>query len=716
MYVYKSDNGYIRGLFLKVHLITDDQNKQFMKKNTFRINNILSFKRWRSKSYAVFNTLGREVKILTLAASYFCVIGTTQTFSQIVNDSISRKVDLNEVRITARRSPSLYSEVGRVITIIPKKEISKLPVHSIDGLLRYVAGVDIRQRGPLGIQADVSIRGGSFNQVMILLNGINITDPQTGHFNMNIPVDLESIERIEILQGPGSRVYGPSAFSGAINIVTSEVKQKEIKAKAIAGQYGLYSFGASTALPAKKFRNYISGDFNNSNGYIENTDFKTLHLFYNGKISFGSVNVNVQGGFLNKEFGANAFYTPKYPEQFEHTKTVFTSVSAEAGKKVKVKPALYWRRNQDEFQLFRNEHPEWYKGSNFHLTDVYGGNINVIVPWHWGKTSFGGEIRREQIWSNNIGYPVEDTKPVPGEPCQTFDKFYGRTNNSFFIEHSYSSEKFSVSAGLLINNNSSLDEVLSFFPGIDVSYWANSNIKLFSSVNKALRMPTFTEMFYSGPVNEGNPDLKPEEAVTYEFGVNYLTAFADSRLSLFYRNSWNLIDWGRMEGEEKYVTCNLSDMNSFGVEFSSGVDLRKLFNDEKLFLKKLMLGYMYLYQDKQSIPGYESVYVMDYLKNKLTMGLDMKIVSKLYSTIDLVYQDRNGSYTAYEEQNGEYTPVQVQYEPFVTVDMRIQWLANKYFLYVDIDNVFNKKYYDIGNVLQPGIWVKAGIKIDLVYD
>ena len=691
-------------------------NPDLMKKSSLRIKNFLVFKKWTSKSYAVFNTLGKEVRILALSASYFVIFGSVLTFANVDNDSISRKIDLNEVQVTARRVPSLYSEVGRVITVITKKEISKFPVQSVDGLLRYVAGIDIRQRGPLGIQADVSIRGGSFNEVMILLNGINITDPQTGHFNMNIPVDMESIERIEILQGPGSRVYGPSAFSGAINIVTSEVKQKKIGAKAMAGQYGLYSFGASTALPSKKFSNYISGDFNNSNGYIENTDFKALHLFYNGKISFSSGNVNIQGGYLNKQFGANAFYTPKYPKQFEHTKTIFTSVSADAGKKVRVKPALYWRRNQDEFQLFRNEHPEWYSGSNYHLTDVYGGNINVIVPWHWGKTSFGGEIRREQIWSNNIGYPVENTKPVPGEPCQTFDKFYGRTNNSFFLEHSYTSGQFSFSAGVLMNNNSSLSEVLKFFPGIDVSYWINSNIKILGSVNKALRMPTFTEMFYSGPVNEGNPDLKPEEAVNYELGVNHLTSFTDSRLSFFYRDSRNLIDWGRLEGDEKYVTSNLSDMNSFGVEFSSGIDPTELFDNKDLFLRKVMLGYIYLYQDKQSIPGYESVYVMDYLKNKLTMGLDMRIVSKLYSKIDLVYQDRNGTYTSYENHNGEYIPVQKEYEPFVTVDLRIQWHTDKCLLYMDIDNIFNKKYYDIGNVLQPGIWIKAGIKIELVYD
>jgi iron complex outermembrane receptor protein len=257
---------------------------------------------------------------------------------------------------------------------------------------------------------------------------------------------------------------------------------------------------------------------------------------------------------------------------------------------------------------------------------------------------------------------------------------------------------------------------LEFFPGIDVSYWVSDNVKLFGSVNKALRMPTFTEMFYSGPVNIGNPDLKPEEGVTYEAGAGHVTGFMDNKVSLFYRDSRNLIDWGRMEGEEKYVTRNLSDMNTFGIGLSSSLDLEALFEERSFFVKRLNLSYNYIYQDKRSMPGYESVYVMDYLKNKLVFGADLRIISKLGANIGVVYRDRNGYYTAYEHVNGDYIPVQVPYDPFVTVDMRLMWTALKYMLFVDVDNMFNKKYYDIGNVLQPGIWIKAGVKFNLIYE
>ena len=683
-----------------------------MKREVFLSKDILLFKKWRSKGYAVFNTLGKEIKILALATVYFSVLGFEQTLAQVKTDSINRIINLHEVQVTARRAPSLYSEVGRVITVIPRQEILKLPVQSISELLRYAANVDVRMRGPKGVQADVSIRGGSFNQVMILLNGINVTDPQTGHFNLNLPVDLESIERIEILEGPGARVYGPSAFSGAINIITSDMREKKISAKAMAGQHCLYDVSLNSTLVSSKVKNYSSAGFGSSNGYIENTDFKTFHVFSNGRWHFPAGTMDIQVGYLNKSFGANAFYTPRFPDQFEHTETTLTSVKSVLGKRIKITPAFYWRRNTDRFELFRYESPGWYAGHNFHLTDVFGGSLNVVVPWSLGKTSLGGEVRRESIWSNNIGNDADNTKPVAGEPGEEYDKFYSRTNNSVFIEHVFSVRRFFVSVGLLLNNNSSLDKKLQLFPGMDMSYWFDKKIKVYASINKSLRMPTFTEMFYSGPVNEGNQYLKPEEAVTYEAGCTSFFDFMQNDLSVFYRHSWNLIDWGRMEDDEKYVSLNISEMNSFGLEFSTTVDMHKIF-ERQSFFQKVNLVYNYVKQDKEVIPGYESVYVLDYLRHKLYLGVGNRIISKLTSDFSLLFEDRNGTYVKYEENDTD--GVLTEYEPFVTVDIRFKWSSGWYVAYLDIDNMFNKKYYDIGNVQQPGIWVTAGIKVYIRY-
>ncbi len=655
-------------------------------------NSVISFKQWQGGKYAAFNSLHKVVRIATMLIVYLSWFGFKQTMAQTDSLSINKKISLEEVEVSARRSTAVYSEVGRILHVISRKEIEELPVYNVQDLLRYAMNVDVRQRGPLGVQADVSIRGGSFDQVMILFNGINVTDPQTGHLSLNLPVDMQSIERVEILEGPGARVYGPGAFSGAINFVTGSKTVNNATVNAMAGQHGLYNVAANVA---------------NSDGYIDNTDFKNHSVFYQGLLDLGTEQIDLQVGYNDKEYGANAFYTPKYPEQFEQNKTTFASVKMTTGTKVKVTPALYWRRHQDRFELFRNETPSWYTNHNHHLTDVYAANVNTVIPWKLGKTSFGGELRGENIWSNNIGVEMEEPIDVPGEDDQ-FTKFYERTNMSTFLEHVYTYNQFSVSAGVLMNWNSSLGIGVDFFPGVDVSYWASNNVKLFGSVNKSLRLPTFTDLFYDGPTNIGNPDLKPEEALTYEGGVKYLNNWFSGQVSAFYRQSENLIDWGRLEGEEEYQTRNLSDMDSYGVSLQGSIIVKDLVASSPL--TSVDFGYAYIDQEKNAPYDYESVYVLDYLKHKFNVAANFRLVKKLSAGINVQWQDREGGYQKYISSTES---VAVDYDPFWLTDLRLQWNEDKYKIYVDASNLFDKTFYDLGNIPQPGRWIKAGVQVSL---
>ena len=160
--------------------------------------------------------------------------------------------------VTAGRTPVEAQQAARIVTVITKSEIERAPAQNLNDLLRYVAGVDIRQRGPFGAQADISIRGGTFDQTLILLNGVNITDPQTGHHNLNLPIDIESIERIEILQGPAAKSFGPNAFNGAINIITGNSKPNHIRSSGMFGQYGLYKASVNISNTIGNFEHFLS--------------------------------------------------------------------------------------------------------------------------------------------------------------------------------------------------------------------------------------------------------------------------------------------------------------------------------------------------------------------------------------------------------------------------------------------------------------------------
>lgn len=693
------------------YFCTFNKNRIIMKiTNEYQLNQPFWFKKWGGKSYHIFSSLGKTIKVGMLGVSYLFSVGCLQTFAQSDTSSFKKDINLSEIEITARRSPALYSEIGRVVNIIPRKEIEKLPVQSVQDLLKYAMGVDVRQRGPLGVQADISIRGGSFDQVMILLNGINITDPQTGHLSLNLPVDIQSIERVEILEGPGSRVHGPNAFSGAINFITGTKKNNNVSVNTMAGENGLYNVGGNVTFLTGKSKSYIAANKSSSNGYTSNTDFNSYNVFYQGNLNLEGNLLDFQLGYTDKEFGANSFYSAAYPNQFEQNKTTFASLSFASTGKIKIKPSIYWRRHQDRFELFRDNKnaDSWYTGHNYHLTDIFGTNINVVIPWFLGKTAIGGDLRSEHVWSNVLGLDMDSPMDVPGEPEGKFTKSYSRSNASFFLEHTYNYNKFSVSAGVMSNYNSGLGFGIDFFPGIDLSYWLFNQVKLIASVNKSLRLPTYTDLFYNGRTNVGNPNLKPEEAVTYEGGVKYSSNSFNTMVVGFYREGTNMIDWGRLESDVdgKDVPSNLNDINTYGIEANLYWDLNSLWG-EKFIIHNIRVNCAWLNQDKKSEPGYTSVYVFNYLKYKLNASLNHKIVGNLGATWNFLYQDREGGFT--DAVSEDYK----EYKPFWLADIRLHWTKPAYTLYLEASNLFDKEYVDFGYVAQPGRWVRGGVKINL---
>ena len=346
---------------------------------------MFTFKRWGRKSYSLFSVLKKPVRIGVLLAVYTTVTEPEIGFAQTDTTKVSMEYNLDEVKVSAQRTPVAFSQVARIISVVSREEIEAAPVQSIQELLEYALSVDVRQRGVHGVQADISVRGGSFDQTLILLNGINISDPQTGHYSLDLPVSLKSIQRIEILEGPAARVFGPNAFSGAINIITSSFDKTNLKFDLGIGQHLLTDANVSGNVNSGSFHQFMAFNRMSSDGYIDNTDFKTWNAFYQTKLETKPGILDFQIGRTNKAFGANSFYSAAYPNQFEETKTTFASVKFETGTKFHVSPSVYWRRHQDRFELFRDSPPDWYKGHNYHLTDVFGSNLNAWFPSRFGE-------------------------------------------------------------------------------------------------------------------------------------------------------------------------------------------------------------------------------------------------------------------------------------------------------------------------------------------
>jgi vitamin B12 transporter len=680
------------------------------------------FREWTRKKYAVFSSLNKIIKICTLIAVYTMISDRVEVSAQADTVLINDRIDLEEVEIIGQRSPGVYNNVARVVAVISHEEIESAPVQSLNDLFEFLPHIDIRQRGILGVQADLSIRGGSFDQGLVLLNGIPVNDPQTGHHNLNLPVDISNIKRIEILQGPGSRVYGANAFSGAINIITFDGTEDILRFAVSAGQHNLINASGSAGGSVKKIYGNISFMGRSTSGYTDNTDFKSYNLFVRGGylLSFGKI--GFQAGYLDKAFGANSFYSSRFPEQYEHVKNKFAALDFTSGEKIKTDIKFAWRRHHDRFELFREDRykysegffigadtakynpasfasSSYYRGHNYHLTDIFSVNYNNTFSWLLGTSSAGIEYKTEHIMSNVLGNLLDIPVEVKNEERGFYTKKASRDYTSIFAEHIIRARKFTISGGILASYNNEYG--FHIYSGAEISRQFLNDGKLFLSGNQSLRLPTFTDLYYNGPSNIGNPDLKPERAITVEIGHRKKFQVFHYQVSAFSTFGKDIIDWVKLPDELIYKTMNHTALNTSGFEFSAATDLKHHHQLSK-YINHVSLSYSYIKTGKES-GEFISAYVLDYLKHKFTFRMFHPLYKSLNFSWNLTFQDRNGTYTA---DNSEHA-----YQPFAVVNSRLFWKSKFYTVYFEAYNIFNTNYRDFGNISQPGRWLIAGVNV-----
>lgn len=611
-------------------------------------------------------------------------------------------INLKETEISSSRVTMIYDETSRVIKVISKQEIETLPIQNINELLEYAVGADIRQRGELGVQADVSFRGGSFEQTLILLNGVKMNDPQTGHHNMNLPIELRDIERIEILHGPGSRIYGANAFAGAINIITGVTSGNNLRLSVSGGDYNFYNLATSISVKLNNLNQQFSFSKKKSDGYRENTDFELYNFFYQSSYFAKFGILNIQAGYNNKKFGANSFYTAKYPNQFEQTETFFANGSYKTQGKFQLSTQAYIRTNKDRFELFRSSPPSWYKNHNYHSTIVAGIENNVKVHSCLGKSAIGFELRSEKILSNVLGELLDKPESISNVSTTAYTRGHERNNLGFFAEHLLKIRHLNISGGMFGNFNSDFGR--NFSGGIDLSYDINKSTKWFLSVNHSFRIPTYTDLYYVGPTNLGNKNLKPEEAIAYESGLKYNADAVNAHISFFFRNGENMIDWVKYPDSSKWESKNITQINTVGAECIINIDFTKIFS-KNVFFRRVNFSYAYLSMIKKS-DNLISYYLLDYLKNKAVLNLDHRIFKKFSASWAWVYQERLGTYTEF------VTGKEVYYNPFVTTDLKLIYKHRKNEIFIETSNILDVKYNDFGNIPSPGRWTKVGFVVN----
>ena len=680
---------------------------------------VLKFTHFSNRGYSLFAVLGKEVIIGVLSVAtlqHATAHNVSNEALQTSSDSTvtNKQVMLDEVSVTGTRAPLTVSQQARMVTVLSREDIQAAPVQSVNVLLKYAVGVDVRQKGALGALTDVSIRGGNSEQITVLLNGINICDAQTAHNTFDFPVDISEIERIEVLEGPAGRVYGTSSLLGAINIVTKTPSSSSLSARVEGGSYGYLAAGAGANIAQGRWNNQLSGSFTRSDGYLRNkanrlnADYKTSKAFYQGNYNDSQIAVRWHAGMSVKDFGANTFYAAKYDDQFEHTFKTFTALQAENKQgKFHIRPSIYWNRSMDRFELFRGA-PQKY-AYNYHRTDVYGVNLNAYFDWSLGRTAFGAELRHEELVSTNLGEKLERPHHIHGTD-RNYTNGINRTNLQFVLEHNIILSRFTLSAGVIAVKNSQADMNMRVYPGIDASYRMGNAWKVYASYNTSLRMPSFTELFYSVGGHKADKHLKPEELSALEAGLKYNARGISGKTSIFYNHQKNLIDWisdGTLDanGSPLWKSVNFGRINVVGVEASLSFDCRTLMPSQR-FLKQFSLAYCYLNQNEKEHKGITSKYVLEYVKNKMVANLQLNLWRNLDLGLNYRLLHRMGGYIDTNNQRHNYATYGI-------LDTRLSWNTGKWTAFAAANNLLNRTYVDYGNVPQPGTWITAGVSIQM---
>ncbi|MFC3757686.1 TonB-dependent receptor plug domain-containing protein [Chryseobacterium tructae] len=574
-----------------------------------------------------------------------------------------KTTDIESVEFQGKFISTPYKSANQNITVITKEDIANAPSKSIDEILQQVPGMDIRRRGSNGVQSDISFRGSSFEQVLLLLNGVRINDSQTGHNSMNIPVDLEDVEKIEIIKGPAARRFGQNAYAGVINVITKPGVGKKIKISAEGGDYSSYRLGFNAQMGNEKFANTLQANTSGSEGYMYNTDYEIRNVFYQGKLNIKNGDLRLQAGFSEKKFGANGFYASKSAvDQYEEMQASIVSIAhQQTFGKLKINSNVYWRRGQDMY-LYTRQNPNGYR--NMHIGNNVGGEVNSSYQWGLGTTGVGVELRKEFLVSSNLGNP-------------------NRFVSQVFFEHHFSllDKKLNITPGISWANYSK--EGNFFYPGLDVGYNFNPNNKVYGNIAKVHRIPTFTDLYYVSPQERGNPNLQPENGISSEIGYQYQDKKILAKISGFLRDSRNSIDWVKKDINDKtWAADNVGNIKIKGIEAEINYKMNGWL--------KLMAGYTYIDGKFQKANEFVSKYIMDNLRHQFIGKVETKFLGAFTNEIVYRYNERMnlGSYQLLDE--------------------KLSFTKKEYSVYVLVNNITNVKYTEAFGVPMPQRWFHIG--------
>ena len=566
-----------------------------------------------------------------------------------------------DVVVTAAAMPVPFGSVTRTLTIITRDRIAQLPVHSIADVLRLTGSVDVRARGERGAQTDFAVRGANFGQMLVLVDGVRLNDAQSGHHNGDIPVPLDAVERIEVLHGPGSSLFGADAFGGTINVIT----RKDVRGASGAietGSFGLVAGRGLVGMARSGVSQTLSASVDRSSGFMFERDYVMAAVTSRTSIRERSA---VSVSYLWKDFGANGFYG----NAPSHEWTSQTLVAADhrfgswAGWQVGGNVSYRTHGDRFLFNVLGTSAP------NRHRTHATIGSMRASRNMSGGASATAGiEGGADWIRSNNLGNHT--TQRVSG---------FGEWRQAL-------SATTQFDASLRVDRYTEFGTAWS--PSLGVGWWPSAALRLRASAGRAFRVPTFTERYYSDPANFARPEVHAETAWAGDAGADvFLPSGWTLGATLFGRLDHDVIDWLRATPAERWRTYNIRDVDTLGVELTAG----------KTLAGGTFLQVAYTGLDVQAAGVTQlSKYVLDYAPHAFSAAAVVPLPAGLRVAPRIEFKRRTRS-----TGQSEYT----------ALDLRVSRRFGTYEVRVDGSNLGDAVYQEVLGVAMPGRAVSVSLAV-----
>jgi len=601
-------------------------------------------------------------KLLLITASFPLIACLQSAFPQSVPTpkppAIPSRTETMVVLGTA--APVPLAESPRSVEVLPL-EGKKLATETPLDFLRQDSSIFLEQRGAGGVQADLVLRGGSFEQTLVLLNGFRVNDSQASHHNLDLPIPLEAMNSIQVLEGAGSTLHGVDALSGVVDFLTAAPDHNSLMLRAAAGSFGENEESLLAGATHARWSGRLTASRNFSTGFIADRDYRNEDASAENWLGSRLGISDLMIASSDRSFGANQFYGPY--NSSERTKSWFASARQELG--TRTVAAFGYRRHTDEFILLRNN-PSVYE--NNHIDGSWQASLRHTVPVaNPSLLLFGLEADGDSIHSNNLG-------------------LHARNRGAGYIDFDLrpAKSRWNLSAG-------AREEIFSggakaFAPQLSGSLRITDQLKFRASGGYGFRIPTYTDLYYSDPTTIGNPNLKPELAWSGDGGADWVPS---TRLSLsvtgFYSRQHDAIDYVRPNATQKWQAVNLSGLQFSGVESTfTWIPARS---------QTVRISWTALHGAQSSLNGLQSEYIFNYPVQNIhaTWSAALGHVFVVSNSVELAQRYQQ---TVYPVWNAAFTHDSGRIRPFVR-----------------LSNLSNTGYQEITGVAMPGRSITGGFAL-----